>query len=70
MKTHYPIFRHDENPILGHYQLAYITLDLFGDWNIVKSYGKIGQKKHKLTSTPYRSKEEALRNLQKKSIFA
>lgn len=54
-------FRQWENPLAGKYCLAYITRDLFGNWHMIKTWGRVGKPApERLISTPCSSQEEAL----------
>lgn len=56
MKQNHQTFRSWQHPFSGRSSLAYITLDLFGSWNIVKASGSAKE----ATTMPYRSQAEAV----------
>lgn len=60
MRVNHKVFRRWENHLLGKYYLAYITRDLFGGWNVVKAWGRVGQTVGGLASMPCQSWEEAV----------
>lgn len=60
MRVNHKIFRRWENRLSGKYYLAYITHDLFGSWNVVKAWGRVGEKMGGLKSMPCQSWEEAV----------
>jgi hypothetical protein len=61
MKVNHKTFRCWENPLLGKYYLAYIARDLFGNWNVVKAQGRVGETINGLASIPCQSREEAVK---------
>lgn len=60
MKMNYKLFRRWENPVLGKYYLAYVARDLFGGWNLVKAWGKVGETTGGLAYMPCQSWDEAM----------
>jgi hypothetical protein len=56
MKQNHQTFRSWQHPFSGRSSLAYITLDLFGSWNVVKAGGSTKE----ITTLACRSQAEAL----------
>ena len=53
-------FERWENPVKQRYYIAYINLDLFGDYVVTRIWGKKDQQVGKALHTPFSSYQEAV----------